>query len=135
MIREDRLVLSRKPHAVDLGSLRVQEYTRDDGTHYYGGRIDAVWFRRRPGVIVACIGTLWDFQDERPADAAAFLAAHDDGRYGPDCEGRWDGSSYWGNVTLDVQKRHLAVLQPMLDHYPNLPDGYDGWWTFARPRG
>ncbi|MFF8994491.1 hypothetical protein ACF09H_32115 [Streptomyces sp. NPDC014983] len=70
MIREDRLVLSRQPHAVDLGSPRAREHTRDDSTHYYGGRIDAVWFRRRSGVTVACIGTLWDFQDQRPADAA-----------------------------------------------------------------
>ncbi|MYZ39902.1 MULTISPECIES: hypothetical protein [unclassified Streptomyces] len=134
MIREERLVISRKPHAVDLGSLRVEERNRADGTHYYGGRINALWFRRRAGLTVACIGTLWDFQHERPVGAAEFLAAHNDGRYGPDCEGRWDGTSYWGNVTLAVQKQHLAVLQPMLENYPNLPAGYDGWWTFATAR-
>jgi hypothetical protein len=130
MIHETQFLISRKPYAVDLSTLRTQEHTRQDGTHYYSGRIDAVWFRRRKGVTVACIGTLWDFQDDQPADAAAFLAAHDDGRYGGDCDGRWDGTGYWGNVTLDEQQRHLAVLRPMLANYPDLPAGFDGWWRF-----
>lgn len=130
MIREDRFVISRKPFAVDLRSLRIVEHTRDNGSHFYEGRINAVWFRRRSGVTVACIGQLWDFQNAKPADGEAFLAAHTDGRHGGDCHGRWDGESYWGNVTLDVQERHLAVLRPMLAKYPEAPEGHSSWWRF-----
>lgn len=130
MIRDSRFLISRRPYAVDLTSLRGSMEPRHDGGSYYRGRIDAVWFRRRGGVTVACIGTLWDSQDEKPAVAVAFLKAHADGRYGGHCDGRWDGSSYWGNGTLDEQNRHLAVLQPMLTGYPEIPVGYDGWWRF-----
>jgi hypothetical protein len=130
MIREDRFLISRKPYAVDLSSLHTQARPRQDGSSFYTGRVDAVWFRRRSGVTVACIGTLWDHQDAEPADAVAFLTAHDDGRYGGDCDGRWNGTGYWGNVTLTVQEQHLAVLQPMLANYPAIPAGYNGWWQF-----
>lgn len=134
MIRETRFLISRKPYAVDLNSLRGPRTDTPQGRneYYFDGRIDAVWFRRRNGVTVACIGTLWDLQYPEPADAREFLTRHDDGRHGGDCAGRWDGESYWGNVTLAEQERHLAILRPMLANYPNLPDGYDGWWTFAR---
>jgi hypothetical protein len=130
MIRDTRFLISHKPYAVDLTSLRTQEHTRPDSSHFYSGRINAVWFRRRRGETVACIGTLWDFQNTSPADGPAFLAAHDDGRHGGDCDGRWDGTSYWGNVTLEQQEQHLAILRPMLANYPAIPDGYDGWWRF-----
>lgn len=130
MIRDPRFLISRRPYAVALGTLRGGMHPRQSGGEYYNGRIDAVWFRRRAGVTVACIGTLWDCQDERPADAVAFLQAHDDGRYGGHCDGRWDGQSYWGNVTLAEQEQHLAVLRPMLAAYPAIPAGFDGWWRF-----
>jgi hypothetical protein len=130
MIRDTSFRISQRPYAVDLTTLRGGMQPRQDGGEYYQGRIDAVWFRRRKGVTVACIGTLWDLQDEKPADAVTFLERHTDGRYGGDCDGRWDGKSYWGTGTLDEQARHLAVLRPMLDAYPAIPDGYDGWWRF-----
>ncbi|WP_188188005.1 hypothetical protein [Nonomuraea sp. SYSU D8015] len=130
MIRDNRFLVSRRPYAVDLSSLRGTLEPRHDGTTYYRGRIDAVWYRRRRGVTVACIGTLWDSQDEQPADAVQFLERHTDGRYGGDCDGRWDGTSYWGNSTLEQQHQHLAVLRPMLANYPELPPGWDGWWRF-----
>lgn len=130
MIRDTKFLISQRPYAVDLDSLRGGMRPRQNGSEYYQGRIDAVWFRRRKGVTVACIGTLWDLQDERPVDAVAFLKAHTDGRYGGNCDGRWDGQSYWGNGTLAEQARHLAILRPMLDAYPAIPNGYDGWWRF-----
>lgn len=126
MIREDRFLISKRPYAVDLDSLDLHQ----EASGSYHGTVDAVWFRRRSNKTVACIGTLWDIQREKPADAVAFLRAHDDGRYGGRAEGRWDGTGYWGNVPLDVQEKHLAVLRPMLDNYPALPEGWDGWWRF-----
>lgn len=135
MIREDRFLISRKPYAVDLSSLRggLTDTPQGRNEYYFGGHIDAVWFRRRKGVTVACIGQLWDNQYPEPADAVQFLERHGDGRYGGDCYGRWDGTSYWGNVTLAEQERHLAILRPMLANYPAVPEGFDGWWTFHTP--
>lgn len=136
MIREETFLISRKPFAVDLASLRgrQEETPRGRNPYYFAGRVDAVWFRRRRGITVACIGTLWDFQYPEPPDARTFLERHEDGRHGGDCEGRWDGESYWGNGSLAEQERHLAVLRPMLDNYPAVPEGYDGWWTFRPAR-
>ena len=133
MIREDKFLISRKPYAVDLSSLRGSRTSTPQGRndYTYNGTINAVWFRRRRGVTVACIGHLWDLQHPEPADAHQFLEQHTDGRYGGDTHGRWDGDSYWGNVTLAKQQRHLAILQPMLANYPAVPDGYDGWWRFG----
>jgi hypothetical protein len=130
VIREDRFLISRRPYAVALSSLRTEEHDRQGGGHYYTGRINAVWYRRRRGVTVACVGTLWDFQDDLPADGLEFLARHDDGRYGGDCEGRWDGENYWGAQKPTEIEAHIAVLRPMLAAYPMIPSGYDGWWRF-----
>jgi len=129
MIRENKFVLSRKPYAVDLSSLKAGE---DMAT------VVAVWFRRRrprsaPSVgpvTVACIGQLWDIQRPRPATAAEFLDRLTDGRYGGTCWARWDGSSLWTTATLEVAERALGVLRPMLANYPEIPPGYDGWWRF-----
>lgn len=135
MIRDDRFLISRRPYAIDLSSLQVGEPT--ESGHYWA-MVNAVWFRRhskgygddRRILTVACIGTLRNLQDDKPTDARAFLAAYTDGRYGGDCQGRWDGTSYWGNVTLAEQECHLAILRPMLANYPSIPPGYDGWWRF-----
>lgn len=131
MNRLPKFALSRKPYAVDLSSLRVGEVSpRWDGAPLARAEIDAVWFRRRRGVTVACIGRLWDYQSPPPVDAAQFLAQATDGRYGGDCDGRWDGVGYWGSELPDVRDRHMAILVPMLVAYPAIPDGYDGWWTY-----
>ena len=135
MIRETKFLISRRPYAIDLNSLRVGEPT--EGGHYWA-MVSAVWFRRhskgygddRRVITVACTGTLRSLQDDKPADAAAFLAAYTDGRYGGDCEGRWDGVGYWGAQKPFEIELHLALLEPMLANYPEVPPGYDGWWRF-----
>jgi hypothetical protein len=137
VIRETRFVHSHKPYAVDLHSLRGSRTESPQGLNPYsfGGWIDAVWFRGTTQAPAACIGELWDFQYPEPRHALEFLAAHTDGRYGADCVARWDGESFWGNVTLEQQEKYLKILKPMLENYPALPDGYDGWWTFRVPKG
>ena len=98
MIREDRFLISRKPYAVDLASFRTME--REPGRNWAWYTIDAVWFRRRRGETVACVGTLRDIVDDpAPATVEEFLHRFDDGRYGGDTEGRWDSESYWGTGT------------------------------------
>lgn len=122
MIREERFLISRRPYAVDLSSLAVDSYGK--------ATVAAVWFRRRRGVTVACIGELWNFPRLTPKDAREFLVSHTDGRYGGDCHGRWDGTRYWGAQEPGVAAAHLSLLRPMLDGYPSVPAGYDGWWRF-----
>lgn len=132
MYRLDTFRISHKPYAVDLNSLKLkQDGERYDGAPMYTGTVNAVWYRRRSGVTVACIGHLWDIQSgDAPKDATEFLARHDDGRYGGTCCGRWDGAGYWGAQMPAVIEEHLAVLRPMLEAYPAVPAGYDGWWKF-----
>lgn len=125
MIREERFVQSHAPYAVDLASLRLGP----SGLPSHG-HIDAVWFRRRKGQTVACIGYLWDYQDETVTTPLRFLAQHEDGRYGGHTSGRWNGSGYWGVEDPEEVARHLATLRPMLANFPAVPPGYDEWWTF-----
>jgi hypothetical protein len=134
MIRGDRFLISRKAFAIDLTTLSGDQHERGDRIAF-SGEVNAVWFRRQNGTTRACIGTLglWshyllarlDLDDPR-----AILSADLDGRYGGDCHGRWDGENYWGAPKPDVIEEHLALLRPMLDNYPAVPDGYDGWWRF-----
>lgn len=130
MIREEKFLISHAPYAVDLDSLEVQEYQRPDGATRYRQEVTAVWFRRKSGVLTSHLGTLWNYTSDKPADAAAFLQAHTDGRYGGHCISRWDGESFWGNVKLLEQMKQMDILLPMLEDFPQVPRGFDGWWTF-----
>lgn len=132
MIRETEFVLSHKQYAVNLSGLHIQRHEPDDWFTYpwYTIAADAVWYRRRKGVTIACIGHLRTSSNAHPIDVRQFLEEYTDGRYGGDCVGRWDGTGYWGNVPLSTQEQHLAVLRPMLAAYPAVPAGYDGWWRF-----
>ncbi|MGW7658499.1 hypothetical protein ACWGJ7_42635, partial [Streptomyces tendae] len=121
MIREDKFLISRRPYAVDLSSLRRLEREPDKTWAWY--MVNAVWFRGRKTEPVACIGTLRTIiGDPAPADARAFLERYTDGRYGGDCEGRWDGENYWGAQKPEVMEQHLALLRPTLASYPVIPD-------------
>jgi len=123
MIRDAKFLMSKRLYAVAPDSLTLAAKT-------YHVSVRAVWFRRKNGVTAACIGQLWDFQRPAPVDAAEFLRRHDDGRYGGHCEGRWDGTRYWGAQEPEVVEQHLALLRPMLAAYPAAPPGFDGWWRF-----
>lgn len=134
MIRTDRFLISHKPFAIDLATVTGEQQPRGDRTSYHG-TCHALWFRRQAGVTRACLGTLMLFSYYLPepldlADPRAVLSADLDGRYGGDCHGRWDGTRYWGAQEPQAQALHLAVLEPMLANYPNLPPGHDGWWRF-----
>lgn len=131
MIREERFLISRNPYAVDLTTLSGT-YDTTGAAPVYCGTINAVWFRRRKGTINACIGHLWDFQPAQPTDSSEFLARLTDGRCGGRCHGRWNGTSYWAeDWHHEERETHLAILRPMLANYPNLPQGYSGWYTFT----
>ena len=132
MRREDRFVLSHRPYAVDLTTIRVDDFSSDPF-------INAVWYRRRRGVTVACVGYLhlWtpghrlEWSTDDPVTA---VEAADDGRYGGTCTGRWDGHGYWGAENPEEAAADLEVLRPMLDEFPIIPAGFDGWWTWQEAR-
>lgn len=73
--------------------------------------------------------------DTPPAGVNDFLARHTDNSGGGNCHARWNGTDYWGAHELGEMDpaaivRNLALLRPMLEAYPAIPAGYDGWWGF-----
>lgn len=133
MIREDKFLISRRPYAVDLSSYALARHDSDypGARTTWHGTVNAVWFRRRSGVLAACVGRLWDIQTADPGDVHTFLARHEDGRYGGDCVSRWDGASFWSaSQDPETTAAHLELLRPMLENYPDIPAGYDGWYRF-----
>lgn len=141
MIREEKFLISHAPYAVDLDSLDAREtfgqkrvdgeWVADPERPYYRCTIRAAWFRRKEGVLSAHLGTLWDSQDLRPAVGSAFLTGFTDGRYGGNCFARWGGGNLWApESTWEQMKEYEEFLRPMLESYPNVPPGFDGWWTF-----
>lgn len=134
MIREDRFLISHKAFAIDLTTITGDQHPRGD-LYAFSGQANAVWYRRKDGVTRACIGTLGLWSHYLPRllnldDPHDILTADLDGRYGGDCEGRWDGERYWGAQEPDMMEQHLDLLRPMLANYPTIPAGHDGWWRF-----
>lgn len=133
MIREDKWVLSRNQYAVNLASLKLgPAEPRFDGTLMAWCTIEAVWYRRKDGVLRACIGYLHEIVTPPVTDAREFLASFDHDPWGGHCDGRWDGDSYYshdGSVPA-VQAEHRTILEPMLASVPLIPPSYDGWWRF-----
>lgn len=135
MIRQDRFLISHKPYAINLTTVTATQQPHAGDRYALTGSCEAVWFRRRQGTTVACIGTLglsahYLTQPVNVDDPTAILSANLDGRHGGDTHGRWDGEYYWGAQRPDTIEKHLTLLRPMLDAYPALPAGYDGWWRF-----
>jgi hypothetical protein len=134
MIKLERFLISKRPYAASLAEPpHTKLHRRVDASVYWYASVQAVWFRRRDGRTMACVGRLWDFQDEKPKTVEQFLERHDDGRYGGSTEGRWDGVGYWGSELPGIRAEHLELLEPMLEHFPEVPPGFDGWWTFSTP--
>jgi hypothetical protein len=136
MIKEDAFRISHKGYAFDLSSVAGEQHERD-GKFSYTGFAHAVWYRRKGRNLRACLGTVMLWSHYLPealdlSDPRAVLSADLDGRYGGDCQGRWNGEGYWGAENPDVMAAHLAVLRPMFNDYPIIPDGYDGWWRFTK---
>lgn len=123
MKREDKFVGSHLPYAVALDDPRTR---LSEGI----SQVHAVWFRRKRGNIVACTGYLWDHLNPGPTSVAEFLARSTDGRYGGTCEGRWDGRNYWGAQDAKIIGEHLTFLSAMLNNFPEVPPGYEGWYTY-----
>jgi hypothetical protein len=130
MLRENRYVASHRPYAVDLSS-----WTRSDRSRQ---AINAIWFRRKKGDLIATFGELWDYSAAN--DVQECLRLHDDGRYGGDWIASWDGVHLWSQHTLPKAEldRYAELLDAALVGFvvsKAVPDGFDGWWTFVAGRG
>lgn len=139
MEKLDKFLIYKKPYAIDLSTIEGS-FTRhhDQSRVSFHGSARAVWYRRKEGVTRACLGSvnLFTFSLEPTCplnldDPESLLLANLDGRYGGNCEGRWDGQGYWGSEDPDVMAEHLAILKPMLEEIPSAPEGFDGWYRFT----
>jgi hypothetical protein len=142
VIKLDKLLITKRPFAFDLSSFVVK-----GGRSAYLGpppqvkhemwehTIHGVWFRRKKGRIAACRGTIYAHRWQGAIkDPLEFLASYRDGGSGGYTAARWDGESYWGigpDATLARQQENLLILRPMLENYPEVPQGYDGWYQFT----
>lgn len=130
MIREEKFVISHAPYAVKLDNLDRETY-HDQVQVHYRYSIEAAWFRRHGGITVACLGYLRTSKQEAFTEAAPVLEHMTDGRYGGDCKARWDGNNLWApESTWEQMKTYEDFLRPMLENFPEVPAGFDGWWTF-----
>lgn len=158
MIRQDRFLPSKALYAVKLSGLtrvtlprqkREAQAEWGEGLYkwvdtddpaipqLYRYEIPCVWYRRSKGVDTANIGTLHsisslEYTQHHPSDAQRFLENFTDGRHGADCRTRWDGERLWSfpSITYDQQQDDLELLRWMLDRYPEIPQGFSGWWSF-----
>jgi hypothetical protein len=143
MHRETRFLASRALYAVDLSKLQREQIgtVRGTGTPLYGYTIPAVWFKRRHGANTANVGTLWTCStnyhkvgpDRPETPACEFLQfTLIDGRHGGRCRTRWDGDYLWSDPSTSYtqQTQDAEFLKRMLSRYPDIPDGFDGWWRF-----
>lgn len=134
MIRREKFVMAHKPYAIDLTTVSGAQKERD-GRFFFRGSCRAVWFRRKDRVTRACLGSLhlWAHYLTDRVDMSspeAVLSADLDGRYGGQMEGRWDGSRYFGAQEPRLIQRDLEILSPMLENFPQVPEGFSGWWSF-----
>jgi len=134
VIRVTRLVVSRPTYAFDPGTWFV------DDAHCVR-RVNAVWFKRRNGVLLATAGHYYPMVvrvDDKPAAHTyqAWIDAADDNRYGGAWTARSNGEITWFAEqeyrTGDETRRARELLAAALAAYPNPPAGYDGWYGFPQ---
>lgn len=146
MRKLDKFQVSKAPYAIRHDTYLVREkwatYTQPDGsrarregdTPYYTMTVEAVWFRRKSGILTAHYGHLRDSSRDRPADLLDWIENDWDGRYGGNCVARYQADGLWApGATWQEMKQYEGVLRQMLDNFPESPVGYDGWWTYKRP--
>lgn len=128
-VEPGQFTLSKRLYAVNPQSVKASDVSAENST-LFRVELEAAWFRRKRGVTAACIGILWDYQQEKPTCADEFLRRHDDGRFGANCRARWDGESIWTLGISSQMNEDLAILQTMLDKYPAIPNRFVGWYCF-----
>ena len=140
---EKNFTLSKRLYAVDVFRLKAIETTTNLGALLYRYEIPAVWFKKRNGLICACMGFLWDYdyyapdsEDLEDGSFGKFIISEvlRDGRYGGVCNFRLDqNGSFWSKTEFNSteQLQALEFLEKMLAKFPLIPEGYgDNWFCF-----
>jgi hypothetical protein len=117
ILRKHNFNFSEYFYAIDLNSLKP--------TYANRAEMKAVWFKKTRGQLAVCIGTL----SSSGKTVEEFFANHD-GRYGGNTEYKWNGKEMWSsnNYFLELVAAH-KILDPMLTSFPNVPTGYEGWFS------
>lgn len=132
MIRAARLAPSRPMYAFNPATFRKSPSS--------GYVVDAVWFKRKDGVLSAVRGTYHPFVQPFSAEPAgcdyeAWILAANDNRYGGAWAAKWNGEGllcYETPTPPDVMREHADFLDAMLRNFPAVPASFDGWWTFEK---
>lgn len=120
MIRQrDAFSASEFFYAINFDSLKIENS---------GVTVEAIWFKKKSGDRAVCMGKLWSTRagSENPED----FMRNFDGRYGGHTEYKWNGTEMWSsdNIFVDMMDAH-AILDPILKNFPNIPEGYTGWYS------
>lgn len=129
MIRAEKFLISRPMYAFDPTSLRTTLGNQRS--------LRAVWFKRKSGILAANAGW-YSLLARKPApksdDWRDWVTWADDNRYGATCQASYGGRLWTADsITITEATAWEELLAPMLAAYPNVPAGYDGWWTFPKP--
>jgi hypothetical protein len=124
MKKTQKFIISKKRYALKIDEIELIK-TSNGRMKVYA---PAVWFKKINGRINACIGYLWDCSGEE--NAKEWVENFSDGRHGGSLIAKFDGENYWGEQNIKKQKEYIEILSKMLKNYPEIPDGYDGWYTF-----
>lgn len=135
MLKEEKYFASHRPYLLDPKSFRVDssKVMYGDGWHgtwFHRGIVDALWFRKKQGVLVATLGTISDPTDSGLVSFEDFVDGFKYGRYGGNVAATWDGESLWTPIAHPdfVRGRMINVLKPALKSFPEIPAGWDGWY-------
>lgn len=134
----DKFVLSRNLYAIDADSYSVLERNTPFGDNIwttYELRANAIWFKKKKGVVAAHFGTVWDVvRDKDKTSLESFLANHATGRYGGTAIALWDGKRFWSQNQMERAEEYplIDLLQKALDVYPEVPIGYTGWYEMVQ---
>lgn len=129
MIRATKLAVSRPMYAFDPNTFDPERRS-----------VAAAWFRRKNGVLVASMGLYHFFapglpEAQYPDTYQGWVDLHVDNRYGGTHLASWYGMAILNSdqpVSEEESARRVEFLRGMLDGFPAVPAGFDGWWAFPR---
>lgn len=135
MIQEYEYIASHRPYLIRPGSFRKGEKRQTPDGRWVGRvNADALWFRRKRGVLTVTFGELWDYSEAEDFDQ--FLNLFDTGRYGGTAVAQWDGEKLWTPTAINETARqvYIDMLEPVLLNFPDIPAAYVGWFDIRDKR-
>ena len=132
MLELTNFAISKKLYAIKRDTF-VATYSGDTqkGEPMYRVSVDAMWFRRKQGIEVISKGKLGDLAVGKEWDIDDFIANVSTARYGGTPFGSWDGYDVIGVTNYEAIVALVKELDPILDAYPDVPVGYEGWYKIV----